>query len=175
MEDEALFNFDKNQQVIDVQIGQVKVGRGKVILQSKAIGSCIAIVAYDAVKKIGALAHVMLPGRAPAKKAAEKTKYAANAIDAIVSRMSELDSKKDDIEVVLVGGGNILQREDDTICNVNIESTLELLAEKGLKVRAQAVGGISRRSVSLNVERGIVSYTEGDSSEKLLWKYKSQS
>ncbi len=168
-------NCDKNQKVIDIQIGQVKAGRGKVILQSKAIGSCIAIVAYDATKNIGALAHIMLPGRAPAKKAVEKTKYAADAIDAIVSKMSKLGSKKDDIEAALVGGGNILQREDDTICDTNIESTLGLLEKKGLKVRAKAVGGIARRSVSLNVERGIVSYTEGDSGEKLLWKHKSQS
>ena len=172
----AVRNYNNNQKVSDVQIGQVKAGRGKVILQSKAIGSCVAIVAYDATKHIGALAHIMLPGRAPAKKKREeRTKYAANAIDAIVSKMSKLGSKKDDIEATLVGGGNILNREDDTICNANIESTLGLLEKKGLNVRAKAVGGIARRSVSLNVERGIVSYTEGDSSEELLWKHKSQS
>lgn len=146
------------------------MSRGKVILQSKAIGSCIAIVAYDATKPIGALAHVMLPGGAPAKKAVEKTKYAANAIDAIVSRMSKLGSKKDDIEVALVGGGNILNRKDDTICQANIESALQLLEEKHLKVASQAVGGTVRRSVSLDVERGIVSYTEGNGSEKQLWR-----
>lgn len=166
----ALRNYDKNQKVSDVQIGQVKAGRGKVILQSKAIGSCVAIVAYDATKHIGALAHIMLPGRAPAKKEVEKTKYAADAIDAIVSKMNKLGSKTDDIEVTLVGGGNILNREDDTICNTNIESTLQLLEEKHLKVAAQAVGGTVRRSVSLDVERGIVSYTEGNSREKQLWR-----
>lgn len=37
----AVRNFDKNQKVSDVQIGQVKAGRGKVILQSKASGSGI--------------------------------------------------------------------------------------------------------------------------------------
>ena len=164
-------NFDKNQKVFDIQIGQVKASRGKVILQSKAIGSCIAIVAYDANKNIGALAHIMLPGRAPPrKKREERTKYAANAIDAIVSKMSKLGSKKDDIEAALVGGGNVLNREDDTICSANIESTLELLANKGLKVTAQAVGGTARRSVSLDVEHGIVSYTEGNGGEKQLWR-----
>ena len=164
-------NCDKDQKVVDIQIGQVKTGRGKVILQSSAIGSCIAIVAYDATKHIGVLAHIMLPGRAPPrKKCEERTKYAANAIDTIVSKMSKLGSKKDDIEVVLVGGGNILQREDDTICNANIESTLELLANKGLKVTAKAVGGTARRSVSLDVEHGIVSYAEGNGGEKQLWR-----
>lgn len=156
------------EKILDVQIGQVKTGKGKVILQSKAIGSCVAIVAYDATKNVGALAHVMLPGAAPAKKNVEKTKYAANAIDAIVNKMSKLGSKKDDIEVFLVGGGNILKREDDTICKDNIESALKLLSEKQLKVRAQAVGGTARRSVSLDVEGGSIFYTEGDAEEKPL-------
>ena len=53
------------KKVIDVQIGEVKAGRGKLMVQSKAIGSCIAIVAYDGTKNIGALAHIMLPGGAP--------------------------------------------------------------------------------------------------------------
>lgn len=158
------------KKIVDVQIGEVKAGKGKVILQSKAIGSCVAIVAYDAIKSIGALAHVMLPGRAPAKKSVEKTKYTANAIDAIVNKMSKLGSKKDDIEVFLVGGGNILKREDDTICKDNIESALKLLSEKQLKVRAQAVGGTARKSVSLDVEHGIVSYAEGNGGEKQLWR-----
>jgi len=155
---------------IDVQIGQVEAGRGKVILQSNAIGSCIAIAAYDATRNIGVMAHVMLPGIAPLKKASEKTKYAADAIDAILNKMARLGLKTDDIEVALVGGANVLDREDDTICKDNIESTLELLAKKGLKIRARVVGGTSRRNVSLDVERGIVSYSEGNGSEVQLWK-----
>jgi len=160
------------EDIIDVQIGQVKADRGKVILQSKAIGSCVAIVAYDATKNIGALAHVMLPGRAPAKKIVEKMKYAADAIDAIISKMSHLGSKKDDIEVVLVGAANVLCREDDTICRDNIESVLDLLAKKQLKVKDQALGGTARRSVSLDIERGIVSCAEGNGCQTELWRTK---
>jgi len=46
------------------------------------------------------------------------------------------------------------------------------LKEKNIPVRAQAVGGTVRRSVSLDVERGIVSYTEGDSGKTALWRAK---
>ncbi len=155
---------------IDVQIGQVEAGRGKVILQSNAIGSCIAIAAYDATKNIGAMAHVMLPGRAPLKKESEKTKYAADAIDAILNKMARLGSKTEDIEVALVGGANVLDREDNSICEDNIESVLELLAKKGLEIRARALGGTNRRSVSLDIERGIVSYSEGNGCEVQLWR-----
>ena len=159
------------EKLIDVQIGELKTGVGKVLLKSAAIGSCLAIVAYDAVMGVGGLVHGMLPGSAPAgHEVGEKTKYAGNAIDAIVNKMSRLGSKTDDIEVVLVGAGNILKREDDTICKDNIESALELLGEKGLKVRAKAVGGTSRKSVCLDVERGIVFYSEGNGSEMELWR-----
>ena len=159
------------KKIIDVQIGEVEAGGAGVILQSKAIGSCIAIVAYDAAKGIGAMAHIMLPGSAPAdKEPCEKTKYAADAIDAMVGRMSRLGSKNDDIEVAIVGGGNILNRKDDTICRENVKSVLELLAVKQLKIGAKALGGTSRRSVSLDVDSGIVFYAEGDGSEMQLWR-----
>ncbi len=157
--------------IIDVQIGQVKVEQGKAILKSTAIGSCVAIVAYDATKKIGALAHVMLPGRAAVgKKLGVKTRYAADAIDAMLNQMSQLGSKTDDIEVALVGGANVLGREDDTICKDNVESVLELLLKKQFRVQAQEVGGTVRRSVSLDVERGIVFCTEGNGSEMQLYR-----
>ncbi len=163
------------KKTIDVQIGQVEARRGKVILQSKALGSCIAIVAYDAARNIGALAHVMLPGSAPDSKTVEKTKYTADAIEAILTKMARLGSRNDDIEITLVGGGNVLNREDDTICKENIESTVKLLREKGLKIRARALGGTNRRSVSLDIEQGIVSYSEGDGSDVQLWRAKKSS
>ena len=84
--------------------------------------------------------------------------------------MTHLDAHKDGIEVCLVGGGNVLERENDTICQDNITSIVELLDEKQIKIRAKAVGGIDRRSVSLNVENGSLYYTEGNAKEKLLWK-----
>ena len=155
--------------IIDVQMGQVKTAKGKVILQSKAIGSCIAIVAYDPTRNIGSLAHVMLPGKAPAgKEPSEKTKYAADAIDTMLSNLSRLGSTRDDLEMTLIGAGNVLNRADHTICKDNIESTLQLLSEKHLKVKAQELGGTNRRSVSLDVECGIVSYSEGNGAQKQL-------
>ncbi|MBI4669610.1 MAG: hypothetical protein HY747_10605 [Elusimicrobia bacterium] len=50
--------------IIEVGIGQVKVGR-KAILRADAIGSCIAVAAYDSKKRVGAMAHVMLAGSSP--------------------------------------------------------------------------------------------------------------
>ncbi|MFC1676475.1 chemotaxis protein CheD [Planctomycetota bacterium] len=155
---------------IDVQIGEVRTCRGEAIMRTRAIGSCIAIAAYDPTQRIGSLAHAMLPGRASEKKESEqKTRYMANAIEAIIEGMTSLGAKVSDIQVFLVGGGNVLERDDDTICQHNIESAKELLKKNELKLIAHATGGVSRRTISFDVGSGIVRYTEGDSGEMRLW------
>lgn len=159
-------------EIIDVQIGQVKAVRGRVTLRSSAIGSCVAVVAYYPPNKTAAVAHIMLPGRAPAKKTgSEKTKYAHDAIDAMVDKMAQLGSIAGNVKVALLGGANVLQRGDDTICEANIESTLSYLKTKHLEVVATAIGGTSRRNVWLDVDSGVVSYTEGDSSKSRLCRW----
>jgi chemotaxis protein CheD len=156
--------------IIDVHTGEVKAGGKDMILKSNAIGSCVVIAAYDSTKKVGALAHVMLPGAVPEGKTFQRTRYAADAIEEMISRMTHLAANKDGIEVCLVGGGNVLKRKDDTISQQNIASVVELLNEKRIKIGAKAVGGTERRTVSLDVKKGTIHYTEGDAKENLLWK-----
>ncbi len=158
--------------VIDVSTGSVKVGRAGVMLRSSAIGSCVVIAAYDSRKKVGAIAHIMLPGRAPKVAYVKTTRYAADAIDEMICRMSRLGSSRNDIEVCIVGGANVLKKQDDTICKDNTESVTKLLGEKHIPVRAMVLGGTERKAVSLDVGTGSIYYTEGDSKEKLLWKSK---
>ena len=112
----------------------------------------------------------MLPGRAPKQDSPHRTRYAADAIDVMINKVSRLGANRDDIEVCLVGGGNVLKRNDDTICKDNIESVVGFLREKHIKIRAEALGGTKRRAVSLDVERGSIYYSEGDEDDRLLWK-----
>ena len=159
------------EQIIDVRIGEVRAAQGQVILQSRAIGSCVAVAFCDVKKKIGALAHIMLPGRAPKnKKNDEKNKYTANAINTLLSEIRGLGSTNGSIKVFLVGGANVLNRKDDTICQDNIDSILSVLEEKKLKITARSLGGTDRKSISVDVGRGIIYCAEGNQSEKLLWK-----
>ena len=72
---------------IDVDTGKVKVAAEAGILRSLAIGSCVVIVAFDHNKKIGGLAHMMLPGRSPKAKDKAKTKYVEDAIDELFEKL----------------------------------------------------------------------------------------
>jgi len=157
------------QEAIEVSTGQVKAAVEKGILRSTAIGSCIVVAAYNFKNKIGAMAHIMLPGSAP-EDTAEKTKYAADAIDELINIMPEAGLEKGDTQVCLVGAANVLEREDDTICEANIESVTNILKEKDIPVRASVIGGTERKSVFLNVQNGCVSCANGDDKEKILWQ-----
>ncbi len=81
----------------------------------------------------------------------------------------------DQIKICLVGAGNVLQKEDDTVCQANIESVTQLLEKKNIPVKAAVLGGTERKGVSLDVQSGSVFYTEGNGTEKLLWKTAEQS
>ena len=162
---------EKMKEIVDVSTGEVALRRGEFILRALAIGSCIVVAAYDSGTKTAAMAHIMLPGSAPPDKGDDlKTRYTADAISEMLEQMRQLGSQKKDIKAALVGGGNVLKRKDDTICNENIKSTLQLLEDTDLAIIGNVLGGTHRRSASLDIEQGVIYYTEGGSSEIELWR-----
>ena len=160
---------NSNQNIVNVDTGEVKIGTGNTILRSNAIGSCVVISAYDSFKKIGGQAHTMIPGTAPKGNENSKNKYAGTAIKEMLKMMIQVGAKIENIEACIVGGGNVLNRDGDSICCENIKSVIKSLNEKNIKIIAKDVGGTVRRSVSFDIEKGIVNYSKGDSGEKLLW------
>ena len=157
------------QEIVDVDTGQVAVRQGTFLLRANAIGSCIVVAVYDSRTKTAGMAHVMLPDQAP-DKAMLKTKYAYDSIEHLFDLMVQTGSNPTDIEVCLIGAGNVLCKEDDTICKSNIQSVTAILAEKHVPVRASVLGGIERKSALLDAEAGCVSYTRGDGPVHVLWK-----
>lgn len=153
-----------------VNTGEVGSGGVETILNSGAIGSCVVIVAFDPVKYVGAMAHVMLPGALPVKNQPFATRYAASAIEELFCQLNKFGSKKENIEICLVGGANVLKREKDTIGNDNLASVEKLLGERQLEIKTRAIGGFERRTVVLDIALGCVYYTVGDSKQKILWQ-----
>jgi chemotaxis protein CheD len=160
------------KKIIDIQIGHVAAASGRTVLKSNALGSCVAVAVWDGVRGIGAMTHVMLPGKSPdSKEPGERTKYAVDAIDAMLEEMVGAGSDCQDLGAVIVGGANVLQRLDDTVCNANIDSVRSLLSEKGIRIVAQAVGGIERRAIAFDLESKIALHSHGDGKEQQLWQW----
>ena len=158
--------------IIDVNTGEVQVSEQNEVLRSLAIGSCIVVAAYDSKKRVAGMAHIMLTGRA-SEKELQKTKYAVNAIENMLEMMDKAGSHSKDIEACLVGAGNVMEKPDETICKDNIQSVIGLLTQESITIVASVLGGTKRKGISLDAEVGKITYSEGDSKEKFLWKAKA--
>jgi chemotaxis protein CheD len=154
------------EEIIDVNTGEVKVTYEPVVLRAMAIGSCVVVVVFDRGKKIGGLAHIMLPGRSLKRESEDKTKYAEDAIDVLLEKLKNLGAKIEDLEVSLIGGADVL--DEESISYIMINSVLDYLKRLGIESKRQKLGGVQRRSASLNIGSGKIFYTEGDSQAKEL-------
>lgn len=153
-----------SQEATNVDTGEVKVSSEAGILQSVALGSCVAVVVYERTSKVGGIAHIMLPGRSPSPKG--NTKYAEDAIDALLGSIRNLGTNMDNLELCIVGGANVLRRGD--IPDMVIESVLGYLGTGQMEWQGMRIGGFERRSVFLDVMTGNVSYTEGNNNTKVM-------
>lgn len=134
-----------------------------------ALGSCVAVIAQDFDRRLGGIAHIMLPGSAP-PRAQQPTKYAENGIHQLLDELKSLGAETDELTICLVGAGNVLKRDDDQTCAANIESVQRVLEREGLRVSAARLGGLVRRSCTLDTSNGRVTYTEGDDPIRVLWE-----
>ncbi|MBN1525192.1 MAG: chemotaxis protein CheD [Spirochaetales bacterium] len=151
-------------QIINVFTGEVFVTTQPCQLVSRGIGSCVVVAAFCRDACIGGLAHIMLPGRSP-KGSQEPLRYAHDGISRLFSLLEKQGAHGQSCVLCLAGGGNVLRRDDDTICMNNITSIFDFLEEKKLAVAALSLGGYERRSVRLDVAGGCVYCTGGEEKE----------
>lgn len=157
------------KEVIYANTGEVKSGGVSVVLNSGAIGSCVVVTVYDSSEKMGIMAHIMLPGKAPSESHPMPTRYTENAFKEIFSHLSAKTDVKT-IEVCLIGGANVLKREENSI-GIDIFNSVEKMLQKHeIVVKAKSVGGFERRTAVFDVENGSVFFTVGDSKLELLWQ-----
>lgn len=144
--------------ILDVNTGEVKGANGGKILRALALGSCISCTSWDPIRRMGAMAHIMLPGAAPMGH--QQQNY--YAYEAIIAMLELMKPEKNNLVIHLAGAGNVLQRADDTICEENIDSVTTILQAKGLEVSGTSLGGYQRRTVWLDTATGVVSVSVGD-------------
>jgi len=158
-------------EILDVFTGKVEISTSDIIIRVLALGSCIAVVAYDAKNRIGGIAHIMLLGEAPENKKQEENKYAENAVSNLLLQMQKAGADKERMEFCLAGGANVLRRSDDTIAKKNCDSVLQIAKEQKLKVKAKSLGGTQRRRISLDITSGEVKLCVGDNKENIFYVF----
>ena len=161
----------ENQTEQLVATGCLATGSKNGIIKTSPLGSCVAVIAYDKTTKNGGIAHIMLPGKSPTKHKVEENKYAENAIENLLDALKSLGSNKANIEICLVGGANVLKKENDTTADKLIFNIFESLEQKKLSIKKTSLGGYERRTAKLTLDTGCVTFTLGDNSEAELYHF----
>ncbi len=143
-----------------VNVAEFAVARETGILSSLGMGSCIAIMLWDAGVQLGAMAHVLLPHESLSRERGHPAKFASTAVPLLLNELrlaggfgrpvAKIAGGASMFGALLAGGGGINMGER------NIAATREALALAGIPLIAHDVGGDYGRSVYFDVATGEV-------------------
>ena len=124
-----------------------------------SLGSCLGLTIYDPVKKIGGLLHLMLPDSKidAAKAVSAPFMFVDTGVPRLFHGAYNLGADRSRLVVKVAGGAQLLDQQG--IFNIgarNFEALEKLLAQNGLKVHATEVGGLSSRTMRLDLNNGLV-------------------
>lgn len=144
--------------IVVVGIGELNVAVSPVKLSSLGLGSCVGIVLYDSLKKIGGLAHIMLPDSSQVSNNLNRGKFANTAAEDLVIEMIRIGARKEMMVAKLAGGAHMFGIESDVmkIGQRNIAASREALKKLGIPIVAEEVGGSVGRTIELSTETGIL-------------------
>lgn len=142
-----------------VSIADLKVSRNPGKLVTIGLGSCVGVVLYDPVIKVGALIHAMLPGASYGKAKTNKAKFVDTAIPLALEEMESLGGSRYRIVAKLIGGAKMFNFADKSnyfIGDRNIAAAETVLRQLGIKIVAKDTGGTIGRTVEFDISTGRV-------------------
>lgn len=156
-------------ELINVGVAEYYVTHNPHVLACFGLGSCVGVALYDDRKRVGGLAHVMLPDSKAFIKRGNPGKYADTAIQKMVEEMERLGSKRRDIRAKAAGGacmfsipGAINPRNVPGPClgmqigERNIDAVRNILKELGIPLKAEDIGGNYGRTMRFDISNGRV-------------------
>jgi len=147
------------QRVI-VGVGDMGVSNNSsMTLSTYALGSCVAIAAYDSTSKAGGLLHLMLPDSSISrdKAAAQPAMFADTGLPMLFRALTGVRADRTRLRLFVAGGASVLCNSDMfKIGERNIKATSAYLAQNGYVVRHAAVGGTMNRTLHLELGTGSI-------------------
>jgi len=135
------------REIVIIGIGEWSTGDS--VMTSIGLGSCIGLVLHDETKKIGGLAHVMLP-KSSGKPNERAGKYADTAVEVLLKELTQKGSKIVNIKAKLAGGASMFSNFSGNL-NIgerNAEALKEILKELHIPIIREDLGGTIGRTVT---------------------------
>jgi len=143
-----------------IGLGEWAVLRETGTLACLGLGSCVALILDDREARVGGIAHIVLPTRSLSRDRSNPTRFAETAVPFLVDEAVRAGAVRGRITARLVGGASLFAAltvpGTVQIGQRNVNAARAGLAEAGIAILTQAVGGEVGRSVWFDVETGTV-------------------
>ncbi len=134
---------------------------GDAVLSCVGLGSCVAVTMHDPVAKVGAMAHMVLPDSTAARSTPAGAKFVDIAIPLLLQELQAKGALTRRLRICLAGGAQMLQNSSAAmqIGLRNADAAHQQLAERGLTVAGESLGGTRGRTMRLSIGTGRVTVT----------------
>ncbi len=156
-------------QRVVIGVGDMAVSNNALVtLSTYALGSCIGVVAYDPVMKVGGILHMMLPDSSisPDKATSQPAMFADTGLPLFFRALTGLKGDRSRIRLFVTGGACVLASHDNfKIGERNTKATLDYLALNGYRPRQVVTGGTTNRTVHLEIGSGAMTLKTPEGNE----------
>jgi chemotaxis protein CheD len=153
---------------IDVGIGEFGVSKHPDDeIKTYALGSCVAVIAYDPETNVAGMIHIALPeAKVNPEKAKKRPGYFADSgLPVFIKAMEKEGAIKRKIKIKLAGGASIMdENRQFDIGRRNMIAIKRFLWKEGLGVIREDVGGTISRTVKIELPGGEVTISNAKSS-----------
>lgn len=136
---------------VTIGIAESRIAHSPDKIATLGLGSCIGLVLYDPVAKIGGMIHIMLPSAPKDAVVMNKFKFADTGITELISMLIAAGAVKSRLVAKAAGGAHMFNTAyNNDIMNIgqrNIDMYQKVLKENSIKVSGEDVGGASGRSI----------------------------
>lgn len=146
-----------------VRVADLRAGIAGDTLVTVGLGSCVAILLYDAEVRVGGMAHILLPTPALSRSDANPAKFPQSAVPRLIELMAVEGAKVQRLTARLAGGASMFSAlaPPGTIQmgERNLVAARQVLNSYGVPLVGEATGGDFGRTVRLRVCDGRVEVT----------------
>ncbi|MFH1124030.1 MAG: chemotaxis protein CheD [Pseudomonadota bacterium] len=138
-------------------MGEGVVLKAPSVISVEALGSCVALALYDINRRIGGIAHIMLPNSDNGNIPCTPYQCADTAMTTLLEELRNAGAHIQDIVAKMVGGSCMFAFDNSIgkrIGEDNIMSIMHLLKREGIPLTGKDIGGNYGRSVEFHLNSG---------------------
>ncbi|MFH0724828.1 MAG: chemotaxis protein CheD [Pseudomonadota bacterium] len=142
---------------VTIHIGEIYGSAAPVEIRT-LLGSCVAVCLFDPIRNIGAMNHILLPGRADLKQFNAPARFSINAMELLINKMLTLGADRHRIIAKVFGGAHMLpQISTENGAGRRIAAfVMDFLRNESIELVSHDLGGRLGRQVHFHTDTGDV-------------------